>query len=55
MTRPYSHVRAKTYDLTTYTLEAIAEMMLDLEDALEETTGELSDLKEKLADLEAGQ
>jgi hypothetical protein len=54
MTRMHSlnRLRAKVTELTTETLEAIAEMILDLEADLEEMTDERDALQKTVADLE---
>jgi len=52
----FSHpreVRAKLAELTTETLEAIAETIVNLERALEEMTDERDELQKMVADLEA--
>lgn len=46
-------LRAKVQELTTDSLETIAEMILDLEADLEEMTGERDAYKKMVADIES--
>lgn len=57
MTRMHSlnRLRVKVTELTTETLESIAEMILDLEADLEEMADERDGLQRMVADLEAEQ
>lgn len=57
MTRMHglNQLRAKVTELTTETLETIAEMIIDLEADLEEMTDERDGLRRMVADLEAEQ